>query len=303
MKKYILLAILVSAIIYGCDPASNSSTGESNQDEPVVTPMPDNSMNSLDWQGVYQGTMPCADCAGIETTLLLEGNNTYSLKTKYLGKSEEVFEKTGDFKWDANGNNIQLVGITNAPYKYRVGENNLLQLDMEGKIIQGEMSDKYYLNKVHEETDTTIIQNKPLDESMIKSPGEEKVVAQIKEPKKESSILPVENVKWKLIEIIGQEYTNSNDPQKMVYFILDNEGNTIHGNGGCNIFNGSYELKNTTGIKFEKMISTMRACPDMEVEVKLLDILNRVDNYTIKDGVLNFNKAKMATLARFERIK
>ncbi|MDE5451088.1 copper resistance protein NlpE N-terminal domain-containing protein, partial [Elizabethkingia meningoseptica] len=30
-----------------------------------------NAQNSLDWAGTYEGTVPCADCPGIKTTITL----------------------------------------------------------------------------------------------------------------------------------------------------------------------------------------------------------------------------------------
>jgi len=46
----------------------------------------DNSETSLDWDGVYVGTTPCANCEGIETELSLGKDKTFVLKTKYVGK-------------------------------------------------------------------------------------------------------------------------------------------------------------------------------------------------------------------------
>ena len=40
-----------------------------------------NAQNSLDYIGMYQGVVPCADCEGIETSLSLEDETNYLLKT------------------------------------------------------------------------------------------------------------------------------------------------------------------------------------------------------------------------------
>ncbi len=37
------------------------------------------SQNSLDWAGVYEGVLPCADCPGIQTRLTLSRDETYEL--------------------------------------------------------------------------------------------------------------------------------------------------------------------------------------------------------------------------------
>ena len=50
------------------------------------------------------------------------------------------------------------------------------------------------------------------------------------------------------------------------------------------------------------MATTLKACPDMEIEAQLVKVLETVDNYSIKGGVLSLNRAKMASLARFEMV-
>ena len=38
--------------------------------------MAHNSQNSLDWAGVYQGILPCADCEGFDTVITLNWDET-----------------------------------------------------------------------------------------------------------------------------------------------------------------------------------------------------------------------------------
>jgi uncharacterized lipoprotein NlpE involved in copper resistance len=104
------------------------------------------SQTSLDYYGMYLGTVPCADCEGIETTIIL-GDTDYSVKTVYLGKDKTEYKETGTYSWDKSGQIITLEGIKNAPNKYFVGENQLIQLDMNGDRITGELADKYILRK------------------------------------------------------------------------------------------------------------------------------------------------------------
>lgn len=108
----------------------------------------DNSQNSLDWTGTYKGVTPCADCEGIETEIVLKNDLTYTIKTKYLGKGNgKVFQEKGNFVWDKTGGIITLKGIKGSPSLYKVGENRLIQLDMEGKVIIGDLAEKYVLTK------------------------------------------------------------------------------------------------------------------------------------------------------------
>jgi len=109
---------------------------------------PDSSATSLDWEGVYRGVVPCADCEGIETTVTLARNGSYRLETRYLGKSDTRFEHQGVFTWNPEGNVITLEGLQNRPSRYLVSENHLVQLDLEGKRITGPLADRYRLPKL-----------------------------------------------------------------------------------------------------------------------------------------------------------
>ena len=111
----------------------------------------------------------------------------------------------------------------------------------------------------------------------------------------------IEETYWKLVELREKEVVFSENNREP-YIILRVEKNRVQGFGGCNLLMGSYELKEGGRIRFSKMASTMMACPQMEEEQTLFRILEEVDHYTIKEGVLSLNKARMAPLARFKAI-
>lgn len=104
--------------------------------------------DSLDWFGSYKGVLPCADCEGIATEVVLNYDQTFVIKTKYLGKGDgEILKKKGNFVWVKTGSTILLKGMKGRPSQFKVGNNQLIQLDMEGKIIRGAMAEKYVLKK------------------------------------------------------------------------------------------------------------------------------------------------------------
>lgn len=107
-----------------------------------------NSKTALDWSGIYKGITPCADCEGIETLIRLNKDMTFVIQTKYLGKGDgKVFEDKGTFVWDKKGESISLSGLKERPWQYKVGENKLIQLDMQGKQISGSLAENYILTK------------------------------------------------------------------------------------------------------------------------------------------------------------
>lgn len=147
MKKInILLIIFFSAILVSCGNANKSSEPQ-NQEEDVAVVDMHTSQNSLDWTGKYKGTLPCADCEGIETTVELNQDLTFKITQKYLGKSDDdVFTETGSFKWNEEGSNVELE-TSGRLTRYKVGENQLIMLDADGNIITGDLAEYYILRK------------------------------------------------------------------------------------------------------------------------------------------------------------
>jgi len=105
-----------------------------------------NSKNSLDWAGVYTGTIPAADVSGINVRLMLSQDETFVLQYEYLDRPSNQFNSTGSFKWDKKGN-IIILNVKDMPPYYKVEENRLIQLDMNGKPITGNLADNYVLTK------------------------------------------------------------------------------------------------------------------------------------------------------------
>jgi uncharacterized lipoprotein NlpE involved in copper resistance len=151
MKTKIILLVFASLLLFSCKKQVKEVEIKTDTINRVTIETPTdshNSQNSLDWQGSYKGTTPCADCEGIETELVLNIDLTYVMKTKYLGKGDgKTFEEKGNFVWDKTGGIISLEGLKGRPSHYNVGENRLIQLDMEGKPITGALAEKYVLTK------------------------------------------------------------------------------------------------------------------------------------------------------------
>jgi len=106
-----------------------------------------NARNSLDVHGTYTGTLPCGSCPGIELTIVLGEGNTYTKTVHYLDEPEpNRFTTSGSYQWNSAGNTITLKG-EESPNQYFVGENVLLQLDVEGNRITGDLAGNYRLIK------------------------------------------------------------------------------------------------------------------------------------------------------------
>ena len=151
MNKWLLCLLLVSLM------ACNNAEESKKEAEPaivapegkVITPADEhNARNSLDWAGTYKGTLPCADCEGIETEIQLNQDSTYALSRRYLGKNDTPFSENGKWSW-VDGSRIRLEGYKNSPQMYFVAEGKLIRLDEEGNSITGDLAAKYELQKIN----------------------------------------------------------------------------------------------------------------------------------------------------------
>jgi len=268
MKKPGISFILVCGVLLIFSCSNKNAKGKS-----ATTNDQHTSANSLDWSGTYKGTLPCADCQGIATELTLNNNNTYILKTKYVGKDDTVQEERGSFAWNKEGNKIILANTKDQPRQYWVGENAITQLDLSGNKISGVLAEKYVLTK-----------------QLSNMGAEKKANAELVE------------TYWKLTELMGKRVAPPAQGKKEVHIIIKKQDDRIQGFAGCNSIMGSYELKEGNFITFKQVASTRMACDDMTIENQFKEILGRVDNYSILGDKLSLNKAKMSPLARFEAV-
>nr|WP_086940591.1 copper resistance protein NlpE [Thaumasiovibrio occultus] len=106
-----------------------------------------NSQDGLDWEGMYVGTLPCADCSGIQTEVSLYEDGTYSMTETYLGNDDASFSFSGDFEWEQKGHTVELPIDSGRKIKFMVGDSRLYRLDSDGQQITGELANFYILTK------------------------------------------------------------------------------------------------------------------------------------------------------------
>jgi heat shock protein HslJ len=103
---------------------------------------------------------------------------------------------------------------------------------------------------------------------------------------------------WKLVELMGEPISAESAAQTPV-ITLTRDGK-VSGNLGCNSIAGTYTWQDDIRIKFSNLVTTQKMCLKMDVETKLLQVLNTADSYIISDNRLILNRARMAPLAVFE---
>ena len=130
---FILIALLLTAAISACVSTKSAD-------------MSHNARDSLDWEGRYAGRIPSASGSGIDVQITLRSDQTFSMVYDYVDR-QGFYTGMGTFDWDETGNVIILKHPDFPPY-YRVEKDRLLHLDLEGKIITGNLADMYVLKKV-----------------------------------------------------------------------------------------------------------------------------------------------------------
>ena len=141
----IIYAIGVSALLIASISSCKNRPASQMQNIQYVDTI-HTSKNSVNWDGVYEGIVPCADCEGISVQITLHTDETFQLSYQYLSKNDTPYSYSGKFTWDDRGGIITL-DCNNFASHYLVGENKLLQLDMDKKRITGELASMYELIK------------------------------------------------------------------------------------------------------------------------------------------------------------
>ncbi len=111
------------------------------------------------------------------------------------------------------------------------------------------------------------------------------------------------NKYWKLVTLEGQNITMAANQERESYFMLKADSNRVTGFAGCNNFTGTYTLETGCRIRFSQMATTMKACPDVDVnEGEFLKVFELADNYTLNADTLSLNVGRRAPLAVFHAV-
>ena len=144
--RSVLLCFIILTLL-GCVENGKKTKTVSEKQSSQTVPDTHSSQNSLDWAGTYSCTLPCASCPGIEMTLTLYQDRSYTMTTAYLDKnSPNSIDNKGNFRWNEAGNTITLEN-EEAPNQYFVGENYIAKLDSNGERVTGDLADMYILKK------------------------------------------------------------------------------------------------------------------------------------------------------------
>lgn len=107
---------------------------------------------------------------------------------------------------------------------------------------------------------------------------------------------------WLIKEAGGEAVPAGMEKQPFLNFDLKDK--RIYGNAGCNGINGGFvtSTENAKSISFPAVISTMMACPDMEVESRVLKAINEVKSFDVlSDGKVGLYDANGGLMLLLEK--
>lgn len=127
MKKVVLIPLVTSAALFGCQDSNQSDT----QGKASI----ESQKQLAAWVGKYEGTMPCMgclsrceDCPGMAVALQLHEDKTYTLTRESLSGHNEVETLRGQLRFDAKDEHkVELVNVKT---------RNLLYVDLEEKVLE-----------------------------------------------------------------------------------------------------------------------------------------------------------------------
>lgn len=132
-------------ILVSCGGNAQRKTAHTPPQEPAICGTSCTVVAS-DCSGTYRGTLPAADCPGIETTLTLKADGSYTLHLVYLERNA-AFDETGTYTVEDDLLTLQPADGEQPGY-YRVEEKRRLRhLDADRQPITGELADHYLLEK------------------------------------------------------------------------------------------------------------------------------------------------------------
>lgn len=133
--------VIGGVLLAACAAPSSTSTGRTGAaatEALVIDP------GGLRAPRSWRGELPCADCAGLVTTMTLRPDGTYQRDAAWLGTGgagDTVAVDVGRWQWDPDTRRIRLIGSSDAPAWFAMGaDGHLTQLDLLGQPITSALS-------------------------------------------------------------------------------------------------------------------------------------------------------------------
>ena len=145
MMKQILFLIALSFLFTQCkntEKTTKDARSDKAESQKMEEKKPIKTTNLIGQS--YHGLLPCADCMGIETELTFKENGQYQVKSFYLGKSDEVNFKEGQYQLD--GGKVICRINNKIVSRYQIKDNQLIPEGPQASS-KGGIEELYVLRK------------------------------------------------------------------------------------------------------------------------------------------------------------
>ncbi|MGO1073176.1 copper resistance protein NlpE [Lysobacter sp. CA199] len=150
-QKLLALACLAAFALSACNkptevtpaPAETAKTAETTP-APTAEPAPEAPKPGFDaaaFAGAFSGTLPCADCAGIDTKIDLKADGSYAIEESYQGKKDGNFKGDGSWTAEEDGKRLRLDPNSKSDNDRLfdvVSHEEIRLLNQEGKAIDSQ---------------------------------------------------------------------------------------------------------------------------------------------------------------------
>ncbi len=130
-----MVGLSAAVVACGGEQAGGGATAGKLSDSVVTVPAVPTVTVAAVAPNSYSGTLPCADCSGIATTVALFSDTTFRLREQYEGKSGAPVVSMG--RWTHDGTTLTLDGLGRTLRFVVKGEDTLSLLDQGGQPIAG----------------------------------------------------------------------------------------------------------------------------------------------------------------------
>lgn len=150
-QKLLALACLAALALSACNkpaeaPAAPAEAAKAAEPAPAPEPAPvaeapKPGFDVAAFAGSFSGTLPCADCSGIDTKIEFKADGTYAVDETYQGKKDGAAKGDGTWTAEEDGKRLRLDpnSKTDPDRLFEVvSHEEIRQLDTEGKAIASE---------------------------------------------------------------------------------------------------------------------------------------------------------------------
>ena len=148
-RKLIYVAVMAAAIMVSCN-GKKTAQNEANNDSTSIadTTVADENVDLATVAGIYEGTLPAADCPGIKTVLTINADSTYQLKQDYIDRKDGHDEASGVLEVLDNSVLMLIRPSSGEHTFYKVKDNSsVIMTDSLGNEPEGETAKLYVLTK------------------------------------------------------------------------------------------------------------------------------------------------------------